>query len=192
MTMWFDPGCPFTWRTSRWLRATAADRGDDITWRLMSLAALREGSDEEVPEPYKGIGERARLATRVLAAVADRYGNDGLDRAYTAFGTRNHDQGRDYGPDLFREALAEAGLPAELADAAGDTSLDATVRASHDEGQKRVGQDSGSPVLAAGDGPGFFGPVLTGIPTGDEAQRLYDAFLALSAVPEFSELKRAR
>lgn len=27
---WFDPGCPFTWRTSRWLLDVATRRGLDV------------------------------------------------------------------------------------------------------------------------------------------------------------------
>ena len=65
-------------------------------------------------------------------------------------------------------------------------------RASHDEGQQRTGQESGSPVLAMDDGPGFFGPIVVEAPTGDEAMRLFDGLALLSSVPLFVELKRAR
>ena len=40
-----------------------------------------------------------------------------------------------------------------------DEALDAAVRASHDEAQRRVGTESGSPVTAYDAGPAFFGPV---------------------------------
>jgi hypothetical protein len=46
--------------------------------------------------------------------------------------------------------------------------------------------------VALGDGPGFFGPIVTEAPTGEAADRLYDAVRLLSSVAEFSELKRAR
>ena len=29
---WFDPSCPFTWQTSRWLRAVADARGLPVDW----------------------------------------------------------------------------------------------------------------------------------------------------------------
>jgi hypothetical protein len=46
--------------------------------------------------------------------------------------------------------------------------------------------------VAIGDGPGYFGPVVAPAPTGEDGVRLFDALVAISAVPQFSELKRAR
>ena len=43
VTFWFDPSCPYTWRTSRWLLAVTGARDLTIDWRLMSLAILNEG-----------------------------------------------------------------------------------------------------------------------------------------------------
>ncbi|WP_432215504.1 hypothetical protein [Streptomyces subrutilus] len=45
------------------------------------------------------------------------------------------------------------------------------MRASHQAGQA-VGEETGTPVVTV-DGVGFFGPVLTSIPTGAEAIRLF-------------------
>ena len=89
-------------------------------------------------------------------------------------------------------AVQDAGLPATLMDAYDDESLDAAVEASHAEGQRRVGDDAGSPVVAFGDGPGYFGPIVTEPPTGADSANLYEAMTLLSAVPQFAELKRAR
>jgi hypothetical protein len=74
----------------------------------------------------------------------------------------------------------------------GDTSHDAAIRASHEEGQQRAGTESGSPVTAYDGGPGYFGPVVAPTPTGQAARDLLTALVALSRVGEFSELKRAR
>jgi len=41
-TFYFDPGCPWTWMTSRWLVAAAQERALDIRWRTFSLALLNE------------------------------------------------------------------------------------------------------------------------------------------------------
>ena len=188
--MWFDAGCPFTWRTSRWLRAVAPRRGATVDWRIMSLAILNE--DKEIPEEFRGMLGWSLGTQRLLLATREAHGSDAVDRLYTAIGTRLHDQGAEPGRALLVDALAEAGLPAELVDAADDEGLTEALRASHREGQERVGTESGSPIVALGDGPGFFGPVVVPIPEDEAGDRLFDALALLSTVPQFSELKRSR
>ncbi len=186
---WFDPGCPFTWRTSRWVTEIGQRRDTPVRWHLMSLAVLNEGND--VPEQYRARIARGQEALRVLAA-AERIKPEAVADLYTAMGRRRHDEGQDFDSALIADAVAEVGLPADLSEARSDSSYDDDIRASHVAGQQRVGTDSGSPVLAVGDGPGFFGPVVVPIPTGDDALALFDAVVLLSGVPAFSELKRAR
>jgi hypothetical protein len=189
ISFWFDPSCPFTWRTSRWIRAAAQRHDETVQWRLMSLAILNEGRD--IPEQYRAGMAWGSTALRVLAAVEEHAGQDGVERLYTAAGTRLHEQGAAH-DGLIAAAVADAGLPAELADAANDSEFDKLVRASHDAGQARVGAESGSPITAIGDGPGFFGPVVVPVPGEDSGDRLFEALRLLSTVPEFSELKRSR
>lgn len=190
ITFWFDPSCPFTWRTSRWLLGVAQRRGLRIHWRLMSLAIVNE--DKAVPKQYQEPMAQGVRAGRLLHAVGDQRGQDALARLYTEIGERVHWPVRPIDSTVLAEALEAAGLDAQLLDAADDTSLDAQVRASHDAGQARVGTESGSPIVALGNGPGFFGPVLVPVPEGERADRLYEALRLLSSVPEFSELKRSR
>jgi Mycothiol-dependent nitroreductase Rv2466c len=45
----FDPGCPFTWRTSRWPTEVANAGTAVVTWRLMSLGVLNEGNENPRP-----------------------------------------------------------------------------------------------------------------------------------------------
>jgi len=187
---WFDPGCPFTWRTSRWLTDVAARRPVSVTWRLMSLAVLNAG--KEIPDQYRTAMERGARTLRVLAAAEEAGGQDALRRLYTALGTRRHEQGADYDDDVLRGAVAEVGLDPSLADAADDEHYDERVRASHDEAQRRVGTEVGSPVTAIAGGGAYFGPVVMPAPSGDDALRLFDALRLLASVPAFSELKTAR
>ncbi|MBY3553331.1 DsbA family protein [Modestobacter lapidis] len=188
VAFWFDPSCPFTWQTSRWLAEVAAARGMPVDWRVMSLVVLNGGGD--VPgHPAEEVA-RGAVATRVFAAVRSAAGPEVLGRFYTEVGTRVHEQGADLGPDVFREALAAVGLPAELAE--DDDAQQAAVEASHAESQQRVGAEAGSPITAFAGGPGFFGPIVTPAPTGDDALRLFDGLALVSAVPGFSELKGAR
>jgi 2-hydroxychromene-2-carboxylate isomerase len=188
VAFWFDPSCPFTWQTSRWLTEAATTRGVPVDWQLMSLAVLN--ADEDVPEQWREHVARGAVATRVFAAVRSAGGPEVLGRFYCEVGTRVHEQGADLGPDVFREALAAVGLPAALA--ADDEDQQAAVEASHAESQQRVGAEAGSPITAFTGAPGFFGPIVTPAPTGDDALRLFDGLALVSAVPGFSELKGAR
>lgn len=190
LTFWFDPTCPFTWRTSRWVRDVAARHGDTVQWRFLSLAVLNEG--KEIPEQYRaGIAWSAKVH-RVLAAADARYGQEAVDRLYTAIGRQIHEQDGKPDATTLTDAVSEAGLPAELLAAANDASWDKAVRDSHDEAQNRVGTETGSPVMAIDDGPAFFGPVVVPVPAAEDADRLFEALRLLSTVPQFSELKRAR
>ncbi len=184
---WFDPICAFTWQTSRWLSAASAARGVPVDWRVMSLAVLNDG---EVPGHSPEEVARGVVAARVCAAVRAAGGPEALGRFYAAVGVRVHEQGAELGPDVLRAALAEVGLPAELAE--DDDAQQAAVEASHAEGQDRVGAEAGSPITAFAGRPGFFGPIVVPAPTGDAATRLFDGLALVSAVPGFSELKGAR
>ncbi len=186
---WFDPACPFAWQTSRWLLDVTRQRPVSVTWRLMSLRVLNEG--KETP-PSTASPDQDGHALRVLAAAEQSAGQQALGRLYTALGTRRHEQGQDYNSETFATSLVEAGLGPSLADAVGDEQYDTVVRASHDEGQARVGTKAGSPILAIDGGRGYFGPVVAPAPVGDEATTLFDALRLLSSVPAFSELKTAR
>lgn len=190
VVFWFDPTCPYTWRTSRWIRDVAARNGFAVDWRLLSLAVLNR--DREVPEQYRAPLAWSVGALRVLAATDERYGQGGVDRLYTAIGQRLHEQDQPHSRELIEQALGDAGLPAELVAAVDEASLDKAVRHSHDESQARVGTESGSPVLALDDGPGFFGPVVVPVPDPASADRLFEAVRLLSSVSQFAELKRAR
>ena len=84
----------------------------------------------------------------------------------------------------------------ELADAADSEEYDEALRASHAEGINLVGQDVGTPVIAVpgadGEQVAFFGPVVTPIPRGEAAARLWDGTLLVASTPGFYEIKRTR
>ena len=55
----------------------------------------------------------------------------------------------------------------------------------------QVGNDVGTPVISV-EGVAFFGPVVTPIPRGEAAGRLWDACGRAVVEPGFYELKRSR
>ena len=187
---WFDPLCPFAWITSRWILEVEQVRDIDVTWHIMSLAYLN--ADKDISDDYRELLKDAWQPVRVCMAVEEEFGQDKVLELYTALGERKHTQGREkLDRELITEALAEVGLPTELADAMDDSSFDDAIKKSHHLGMDQVGYDVGTPTIAI-DGNAFFGPVLTKIARGEEAGRIWDGAVALSSFPYFAELKRTR
>ncbi len=184
---WFDPLCPWAWVASRWMEEVEQVRDVDTNFHIMSLAYLN--SDQDISEDY-----RKNLTwgpVRVCQAAAEAHGDEVLDRLYTELGNRFHNEGRERSRETVEEALVAAGLPGELADAMDNDSYDEAIKKSHHAGMDQVGMDVGTPVISV-EGVAFFGPVVTPIPRGEEAGRLWDGVRLVAGVEGFYELKRSR
>ena len=177
---WFDPSCPYSWTTSRWLVEAATVRPIEIDWRLLSLSVLNEHRDDDPegdPDGYLWV------PVRVATAVREQHGSAALGRFYEELWTQP--ETGDWIGDL-ATALQNAGLPRDLATAGEE--WDAAVRRSHEQGIALVGTHVGTPIIAV-DGGAIFGPVLSRIPRGEAAGRLWDAMVTVANTSGFHELK---
>ena len=201
VTFYFDVSCPFCWVTSRWIKEVEKVRDIEVEWKPMSLSVLNEGRDE-LPEEYKFMMQCNWTPARLFNAVFSQDGQEAVDKLYTALGTKIHNENRidrhahvdapEHAFDeLIKEALAEVGLPEERLAQALTTEFDELMRENHAEAMKEVGNDVGTPVVKLND-VAFFGPVLTRIPRGEEAGKIFDGSVAVASYPYFFEIKRSR
>ncbi|KQX52919.1 MULTISPECIES: DsbA family protein [unclassified Streptomyces] len=194
---YFDPLCPWAWMTSRWMLEVEKVRPIDVRWKVMSLAVLNEDRLDEVPAEYREMLEtQAWGPVRVVVAAQQLHGDEVVGKLYTALGTRFHNNSEGPTREAIAGALRDVGLPEDLVEYADKDTYDTELRASHQEGIDKVGQDVGTPVVAVpgpdGDEVAFFGPVVTPTPRGEAAARLWDGTLLVASTPGFYEIKRTR
>jgi hypothetical protein len=188
LDLWFDPLCPWAWMTSRWALEVAKVRDVEVVFHVMSLSVLNEGRD--LTPHYRDLMDNSWGGARVCLAVQQQY-PERLAELYTALGTRIH-LGKEPNDRATHEAaLAEVGLPVELADAAYTDDNDKALREEQAKVTAAVGDDVGTPVIRVGE-LSLFGPVMSPAPKGEEAGKLWDGFVNVLAYPGFFELKRTR
>ena len=187
--LWFDPVCPWAWIGSRWLLEVEHVRDVRTRFHVFSLSLHNEG--REVDDWYRGWLDERWGPARVALAAERAHGNEVLRDLYTALGTRFHRDKEPVSRETIVAALASVDLPASLADAAESPDLDADLRAGNRAALDPIGEDLGVPAIHV-DGHAFFGPVVSPVPRGEEAGRLWDGVLLVTGTAGFSELKRGR
>ncbi len=185
----FDPICPWCWITSKWLREVGPERDLTVTWRSFSL--YRKNYEMEGGHRNEAARDRYRhthKALRVIEAVRQAMGEDVVDVLYLEYGRRyHHDRER---PVSIEDWVTSAGLDASWIFAAEEPQWDAVIEASMDEALSYTGNDVGVPLIVFDREAGFFGPVISPAPTGEEALELFDRVAYLARQPWFHELKR--
>lgn len=205
MNFYFDPVCPFAWMTSKWLRSVMRQRDYRVDWRFISLRLVNAHVDYDAhfPPEYEAGHTAGLRLLRVAARARAEHGREAVGPLYAAFGRRIFDSAPEADDAAGRERrgtreyveplLADAGLPAELADALDDASLDAVIQAETDEALALTGKDVGTPIIhfQPPAGVAFFGPVISRLPAEEDAVRLWDHVVGLAEFPGFAELKRS-
>jgi hypothetical protein len=204
--LYFDPVCPFCWQTSKWLRQVQRLEGLDVGYRFISLQFLNETIGyEDRGETYAEAHRQGTRLLRVAAAVREATDDATVGRLYEAMGEAMWESevpGVDGFDDILAHHAAGAdipalldglGLDATLAEAADDDRFDAIIRTETEQAQARAGDDVGTPILSFSppDGPAFFGPVISDLPSDEDAVELYHAIRKVATWPGFAELKRS-
>ncbi|CAN5841371.1 DsbA family protein [soil metagenome] len=198
----WDPVCPFAWITSRWVMKVAEQSNYTIDWRFISLRLLNKHKDyaTEFPPEYEFAHTAGLRMLRVAAAVRNELGREPLGALVTAYGQSYWDQpnGSDMSTHLSTtdhavEVLTTARLPTDFAEALDDTAWDVLLGEETELALTRTGRDVGTPIITfqPPDGLSFFGPVISRVPSDDEAVPLWNAVTALAAFPGFAEMKRS-
>lgn len=198
----WDPVCPFAWITSRWVEKVAAQTNYEVDWRFISLRILNKEKDyaTEFPPEYE-FGHTAGLRMlRVAAAIREEMGRKPLASLVTAYGQSYWDQPKGSEvrhqlstPEHATAVLEAAGLPTRFVTELDNTDWDALLDSETELALSRTGRDVGTPIITfqPPEGLSFFGPVISRIPSDEEAVPLWDAVTTLAAFPGFAEMKRS-
>jgi hypothetical protein len=193
VTFNFDPNCPWTWMTSRWLLRAAEAEGFDVRFAPLSLAHLNR--DADIPDEYKAIQAISRRLLRVVAQLESADDHDGIARLYAAYGDAIHRRQQPRTEAIVTQAVADAHLSSAAIAALDDESLDERIGKHTDAVVDAAGGDVGSPVLTWSGPTGdvaTFGPLVSAVPDVDGSRALWQATRTLAELGCFAELKLAR
>ncbi|MFO7779261.1 MAG: DsbA family protein [Nitriliruptoraceae bacterium] len=204
--LYVDPVCPYCWQTSKWLRQVQRLEGLDVGWRFISLKMVNEDAGYDgMPEDYPAVHAQGTRMLRVLAAAREQAGNEAVGALYAAIGEEIWERPAPPPGDFdavlsahagevdVRPALVRVGLPEVLAAAAEDEAHDLVLRQETEQALARAGEEVGTPIVVFDppDGPGFFGPVISHLPSDEDAVAYYRALELLAGWSGFAELKRS-
>jgi predicted DsbA family dithiol-disulfide isomerase len=198
LDFFFDPICPWAWITSRWVAEVQSQRSYDVSWKFISLRMVNAERGYANNSQYEAMHNSGLQALRVASAARSIEGNAGVAAFYTALGTAIHLDGRRellVSPhDFLQEIATAASLPTSIADSFTDETHDEVIRFETEIALGRTGKDVGTPILTfnpkAVNEASLFGPVISTIPRGAEATKLWDAVQTI-AESGVAEIKRS-
>jgi len=201
LQFYFDPVCPWAYITSRWVVEVQQQRNYDVSWKFISLFMINDERGYGEGNMAWRDGHFAGLqALRVASAARAAAGNDAVAAVYTALGKAIHADKRR--PEtsggmksLLRAVLTEAGLNPDWSNSADDELHDEVIRFETKTALEATGKDVGTPIIIFNPGTpdqaSFFGPVISKIPRGNDALRLWDAVYTIATTSGMAELKRS-
>ena len=189
LTFYFDPACPWAWRTALWVREVRQMQPLQVQWRILSLTEIHRGDD-----PLAAEQPPTDPVMRVLVQARRQGGNEAVERLYLALGRARHERRENLKNEgVVEAALEEAGLPrALLRQALDDSSTEHEALAEHREAVEKFGAFGVPWMVLEGQSFGLFGPVLSEVPRGEAALQMWEHVSWLLTQPDFYELKRAR
>lgn len=194
-----DPGCPWAWLTSRWIREVAPQRDLTVSWQSYCLEIRDDyGVAPTVPESYRQAALEghaiAHRMLRIFEAARAAEGEESVDRLYTEWGRRRFSARSSDFDQVLVDCVAGAGLAADLVKAADEEKWDSPIRESMEVAYAFGGPKTQTPTIVVRTDPsyGFKGPVMAPAPTGPDALRMWDAIEVLAQHQGFFEITRPR
>lgn len=191
---YFDPSCPFSWITSRWIHVASGERDINVSWKPFSLA-LKNEELESGDSPHRKSHVGAHRLLRVMLAAHEQH-DASLANLYTVAGLKRHVLGEEVNDEFINAVLDDQNLSGELIAAADDDRYDTKLQSLIDDAVSIGGKDIGVPFIVfeneSGAKQGFFGPVLQTLPGKEESLDLWDGLAKLATNSSFYELKRSR
>ncbi len=178
--------------TARWVvDEIVPARGVRVIWQPISLY-FKNKPDEGSPVHDRLFFTHRLL--RVMESIRAVEGDSSVQAFYWECGRRiHHDQSRDF---TALDVVESAGIDPTHADAFDDDKWDAEIRTRMDAGLAVTGEDVGTPIIAFDDRggvkQGYFGPVITRVPSHEDSLAMWDALIAMMNIDGFWELKRTR
>lgn len=187
---YFDPICPWCWNTSRWIKEVQKVERLNVIWKSFSLF---EKNKNTMSKEYLDQTEKTHKMLRMIEAARDKYGDEVVDEMYTKLGILVH----------YKKTTAKKDIESQiikydkqyLLNSLDDPKWDKVILSSMESAFDVVGEDVGTPIIIFNSSKkklGYFGPVITEVPRGDDAISLWRNFENLCEYSHFYEIKRTR